>query len=163
MRRIILAATALCVLAAPAASLAECLSKDERSALQIRALQTELMVVALSCRSVVREDVISEYNAFARKHEQKLAASGKTLVGYFQRFYGSQSRPRHDAFITALANDLSRQSMISPDFCETSVTLLGDASRLERRELESYSAKRMRVDLLGVSDCAMAGNAPIKR
>ena len=163
MRRSILAAAALAVLAAPTASLADCLSKDERSALQIRALQTELMVGALSCRAVVQEDMISEYNAFAKKHEQKLMASGKTLVGYFHRLYGSQSRPRHDAFITALANVYSRQSMIAPDYCETSAALLGDAARLDRRDLESYSAKRARVDLLDLGDCAVAQNAPAKR
>ncbi len=161
MKRLVVAGIAGVLALSPVAeAVASCLSKNERTALQLRALQTELMVAALSCRSVVQQDIIGDYNTFARRYEHRLAASGKSIVGYFDRLYGNQSRKRHDAYFTALANDYSRVSMTSPAFCDQSVRLMRDVLRLDQREIDGFSAARQVATWPEPATCAVAAAGP---
>ena len=161
-RRVISASLVAAIALGPVAAAAECLTKNERSALQLRALQTELMVATLSCRSVARDDVVGHYNAFARKNAKSLSSSSQTLVRYFDRRYGGQGRKQHDSFMTALANDYSRQSMASANFCETSAVLLRDVARADDRALTALATRRAAVSVLGAGDCAIAAAEPKK-
>ncbi len=161
-RRVISAGLVATIALGPVAAAAECLTRNERSALQLRALQTELMVATLSCRSVTREDVIGHYNAFARKNAKSLSSSSQALVRYFDRRYGAQGRKEHDSFMTALANDYSRQSMNAANFCDASAVLLRDVARADDRALNALATRRTPVNVLGAGDCAIAAVDPKK-
>lgn len=92
------------LLTAEAALAERCAKPHEQTALSARALQTELMVAALSCRNQAL------YNAFIRKFRGELAEQGRSLQSFFQRQHGAQGRKNLNAFITQLANGASRRS-----------------------------------------------------
>ena len=86
-----------------------CLSATERTAFEVRALQSQLMVAALACQ---RDN---DYNAFVRRFQGELAASYRTIEGHFRR----NARER-DAFITTLANVQSQDGIRQgSQFCGT--------------------------------------------
>jgi hypothetical protein len=63
-------------------------------ALNVRALQTELMVAALTC------DEVARYNAFVESRQEELLPYAKRLRATFKR--------RTDTFVTKVANNCSR-------------------------------------------------------
>ncbi len=100
---IVALATVASLLAGPA--MARCVDNSERQAMNMRVLQSELMVAALTCGQQ------GEFNAFARKFEGELVTHGKMLRSAFQRAYGGQGEPRLNAFVTRLANEASQRSI----------------------------------------------------
>lgn len=133
---------------------ARCMTQEERVAAQVRAVQTELMVAALSCRAVPGRDFTAHYNAFVQKHGERLIHNGRVLQGYFKARFGAQSGSRFDSFMTALANDLSRRSMASATFCDESVGLFQEIARLERKDLETWSGARSAPQVASLDKCA---------
>ncbi|HEX6980942.1 MAG TPA: hypothetical protein VF342_16750 [Alphaproteobacteria bacterium] len=123
-------------------AVARCLTDREQTAFRVRMLQTELMVAALSCRGVPGRDFTGQYNVFVKKHEDQLISHGRVLQSYFGARYGADARRQLDAYITSLANEVSRRSMLSPTFCDESVSLFQEAVQLERKQLDSWSAQR---------------------
>lgn len=132
---------------------ASCLSNAERAAAQTRRLQTELMVAALTCRTVPGRDFTGHYNKFVQKHSDRLVGNSKVLQAYFRQNFGSQHSKQMDIFITALANDVSQRSMTQPSYCEDAATLFSEVLDIERRELETYSATRFSADLPVTGAC----------
>ncbi|MEQ8195972.1 MAG: hypothetical protein RIB59_15940 [Rhodospirillales bacterium] len=78
-----------------------CPSPAEQRALDVRVLQTHLMVAALSC------DAKSSYNSFVNKFHAELVPHGYALRRLFKRTYGKSARHQLNRFITRLANDES--------------------------------------------------------
>jgi hypothetical protein len=153
-KHLIAASVSLSLVIAPVAdAAARCLSPQERTAVNVRVLQTELMVAALSCRAVPGRDFTGHYNAFIKKHGEQLVGHSRVLQGYFKATYGESSRRQLDAFITSLANDASRRSMSSSTFCDESMTLFQEASTLERRDLEKWSGLRAAVQPVAFETC----------
>ncbi len=96
-----------------------CAGPGEQTALDTRALQTELMVAALSCGNRIH------YNAFVRKYQGDLVKHGRTLQSFFQRKHGAAGRKNLNTFITRLANEASHRSSIThAAFCANSSLLL---------------------------------------
>ena len=94
--------------AKPKAKAPPCTSSANLEALNVRALQTELMVGALACGERER------YNGFIRARQPELVPYAETL----QRMQGKQT----NAFVTKVANAASRKpdcSVISALFDET--------------------------------------------
>lgn len=81
---------------------AVCLQPAEQTAFQVRALQSQLMVVAITCGNQ------DEYNRFVTTNQPDLAAAYRSVASHFRRV-GSGQRGT-DAFITDLAN---RQSQVA--------------------------------------------------
>lgn len=123
-------------------AVARCLTPREQTAFRVRMIQTELMVAALSCRGVPGRDFTGQYNAFVKKHGDQLVSYGRILQSYFGARYGADARRQLDAYITALANEVSRRSMLSPTFCDESVSLFHEAMQLDRKQLDDWSAQR---------------------
>ncbi len=73
----------------------------ERSALNVRLLQSDMMVAALSCQ--LRDD----YNAMVRRFGPELARHGSDLRGLFARTYGSGGEAELNKYVTRLANESS--------------------------------------------------------
>jgi hypothetical protein len=74
-----------------------CARPAEKTAFQVAALKSRLMVTALAC------DASEKYNAFITTHRAALLPQESTLSGYFQRNYGRRAQSEHDEYITNLA------------------------------------------------------------
>ncbi len=81
------------------------LGPAERAALELRLMQTELMVAALSCNAR------ASYNTFVTRYQQTLVAGGRTLRSMFRAVHGRNATRRLDSFITRVANEASRRSL----------------------------------------------------
>ena len=106
--------------AAGAAAAPPCLTGAERDGWQVRVLQTQLMVAALSCRGSREAGHVSLYNALvkARRAELRAAADG------FRRAVARTAGPRAlDREVTAIANGVTRAALERPDFCERAAAL----------------------------------------
>jgi hypothetical protein len=117
--------------------MAEPLNAREQAALDVRYLQTELMVAALSCG---RPEFHKHYNTFVTKFAPALKRHGAALKTYFSRQYGSQGTKQMDTYVTRLANEASLRSMQQPSFCTDSVILFDRVTKLESASLDGFSA-----------------------
>ena len=72
--------------------------------IEVRRLQTNLMVAALSCGA--RDD----YNEFVVAHRSTLQKYGKTIRAEFRRRYGKSGASKLNQFVTRLANEASARS-----------------------------------------------------
>jgi hypothetical protein len=118
-------------------SLAQSLNTREQAALDVRYLQTELMVAALSCG---RPDFHQHYNTFVAKFGPSLKRHGEMLKSYFTREYGGQGIKQMDTYVTRLANEASLRSMQQASFCQDSNTLFQRVSAIDAPSLEGFSA-----------------------
>lgn len=119
------------------ASLAQQINPREQAALDVRYLQTELMVAALSCG---RPEFHQHYNVFVAKFGNSLKQHGTHLKSYFTRQYGNQATVQMDRYVTRLANEASLRSMQQASFCQDSVALFQRVTALEPTALDSFSA-----------------------
>jgi hypothetical protein len=148
--------TAAALLAAPLsdAVAAACYTQAEATAVQVRMLQSELMVGALACRDSNPElGMIGQYNEFVRRVSDRLVSHSKILQARFQKTFGAEGHRRLEAFVTALANDASKRSMTA-GYCQNAAGLFSQVSSLDRRELERFSAARAMAVGMPVSICA---------
>lgn len=93
------------VAAAPIASAFDGFSSRDRNSVNIRHLQSQLMVAALSC------DLRPQYNATIERFEAELIQHGQDLRRLFNRSYGKSGERELDRFVTALANNASVSSL----------------------------------------------------
>jgi hypothetical protein len=105
-------------------------SPKERASLEMRLLQTELMVSALACQAR------DSYNTFVTRFQSQLVDSGRTIRALFDRVHGKNGTTRLNAFVTEVANDASMKSLqMGEQFCtETAKTfqaLLSGAETLD--------------------------------
>jgi hypothetical protein len=94
----------------PAAAFAACLQPAEQTAFGVRALQSQLMVVALTCQ---RHD---DYNAFVRRHMNELNEAQRGIASYHRRAFGQQHQRQLDLYITNLANSQSQAGISRGSF-----------------------------------------------
>ena len=110
------------------------------TAMQVRMLQTELMVAALSCEAK------GQYNAFVRKFSGQLAENGRQLRDHFNKTYGSKAGTRLDAFVTHLANTASAISIRnSQTFCPNLRAIFRKALDEPDSRLSALAAERARA------------------
>jgi hypothetical protein len=89
-----------------------CANAREHAAFQLRALQTHLMVGALSC------GMHDRYNAFVTRWQTDLAGAHRHLSGYFNRTYGQRGQRELNEYITSLANAQSQEGIrLGSHFC----------------------------------------------
>lgn len=89
----------------PLQAQAACASKYEKQSLEMRALQSELMVAALACGKK------AEYNFYVSRFTPDLRWHGKQLRSFFNRTYGAASEKKLNQFVTQMANQASRLSL----------------------------------------------------
>lgn len=127
------------VVAASGAQAASCTPTDPKveTAFQVRALQTELMVAALSCRAR------GDYNSFVRKFEAPLVANGKNLRAYFRETFAGNGDRRLDSYITRIANQASSKRIsMGADYCDQAMASFQKVLTMEADELEAYARSR---------------------
>ena len=88
------------------------ISEKERASLEMRLMQSELMVAALSCSSA------DSYNAFVSRYKSELTASGKTMQDLFKRVHGGNAFTQINSFVTRVANEASLKMALNSHFCE---------------------------------------------
>jgi hypothetical protein len=114
----------------------QCLAPEERSAVEVAALRSQLMVLATGCRQDER------YNAFIRKYQPDLVGNEKAIDDIFKKKYGRRAQQLHDQFTTELANSESSAGMhLGSDFCERNSMIFGEVMSLRSpAELAAYAA-----------------------
>lgn len=117
------------------------LNARDQAAFDVRFLQTEFMVAALSCG---RADFHSHYNRFVAKFGGPLKRHGSALKSYFARQYGGQGANRLDSYTTKLANEASLRSMRQATFCQDAGRQMERVNQMETTSLESFSAAMAR-------------------
>lgn len=132
-----------------------CAAPDDVRALQVRVLQTELMVAALSCQ---QQD---PYNAFVTRFQPTLAVHGKGLKKFFKRIYGGSATVQLDEFVTRLANEASLRGMKDlRNFCGASLDLFKAIEAVDSASLETFVAAWERRDVHGVLPCVQQAANP---
>lgn len=124
-----------------------CVQSSERAAFEVRALQSQLMVAAITCQ---RD---GDYNAFVRKFQGDLGGAYNTIRTHFRRTAGAQGQRALDGYITTLANEQSQDGIrqgsrfcqnITPLFqaalAQSSASALAEMS-MERNVLNPYNAE----------------------
>ena len=132
---------------------AVCYSPREYRASQVRQLQAELMVAALSCSRHPQLEFPHKYNAFVRRFGPDLKENAEVLRGHFGRHYGTRREAAFDAFITRLANEASSRAMAVEDYCRASAPLFDKVLALGTGDLESFAAGAV-AKVRGVEVCA---------
>lgn len=113
------------------AVMAACAEPAERTAFEVRRLQTELMVAALSC------DLRPEYNAFVRKFGTDLNRGSRDMRSYFRRAHGGAAESRLTTHLTAMANEAALQ-LVTPGaaFCERALRAYRTIAELPPGQLQ---------------------------
>ncbi|MBM3488239.1 MAG: hypothetical protein FJX67_16665 [Alphaproteobacteria bacterium] len=116
---------------------ATCSPTMDKLPFQFRALQTQLMVAALTC------DARSEYNAFVQKFQGVLSRNGRALDAQFRRLHGAGSERILNRFVTELANESSQDSIRNRDaFCAESLKMLRETASFHDDEIETFTRQR---------------------
>lgn len=103
-----------------------CVPETTRTAFQVTALKSQLMVAALSCQ----QD--SHYNGFIERNRRELVAHDRELTQWFRRTYGRQGQRRMDDFITSLANAQSQEGIRQGgSFCSNMGPLFREVSNIQ--------------------------------
>ena len=156
MRRLVLSLVAVGMLTAQQAQAQlQCLTPDERSAVEVAALRSELMVLATGCH----ED--DRYNAFVRKYQADLLGNEKAVAEMLKRKYGKRGQQEHDRFTTEMANAESSAGMrLGGDFCAHNGMLFTEVMALSSAsDLAAYAAgKDLVPSTLGM--CTEVAKAP---
>lgn len=108
----------------------------EQAAFDVRFLQTEFMVAALSCG---RPDYQNYYNTFVTRFGAPLKRHADVLKSHFTREYGKQGMNKLDSFATKLANEASLRSMQQVTFCQDTGLVMERVSGLDSASLDSFS------------------------
>ena len=158
MRRLLsgLAATSLFVSQAHAQL--DCLQPHERSAVEVAALRSELMVLATGCHQDER------YNAFIRKYQPELMGNERAIDAVFKRMYGRRGQQEHDRFTTDLANgESSAGTHLGTDFCDRNSLMFSEVMSLHSAsELPAYAAGKDLVPS-SLDICPEVAQAPVHK
>lgn len=154
----VLAALGGLLIAGPALANA-CMRPEERSALDVRALQSYLMVSALSCQRG------ESYNQFVRRFSTELGVASRTTSAYFQRAHGGQGRTRFDAHNTNLANEHSEDGIRAGSFfCRDAESLFQQVLATPGPQLAQFAVQRNIPQNLAADECSAGGTAaPARR
>lgn len=133
---------------APVAKKPLCASNRDMEGLDVRVLQTELMVAALTC------DEKERYNRFITSYQPTLADRSNALRGYFRRAYGGQGEFHMNAFVTRMANDSSTQSWkIRDNYCGFANDLFEEVLNGNPRDINQIASKDWIKQRHGIPAC----------
>ena len=106
-------------------------------AIEVRAMQTELMVAALSCNAQ------HDYNAFVTRFKSVLNKHVKTMDGYFKRVFGSGGEREVTRYTTGLANRSALTSVADMNkFCDDSIATLREVRDVPLKDFDAFATTR---------------------
>jgi hypothetical protein len=122
----------------PALAAAQCMQAAEKAAFNVRALQSQLMMAALTCG---QQD---EYNMFVQRHQRTLSDAHQRIASHFGRMYGSAGEEQLDRYITDLANAQSQDGMRQgSSFCHHMKPFFQEAMALrDAREITRFTTEK---------------------
>ncbi|MGH6814599.1 MAG: hypothetical protein ACREC6_02735 [Hyphomicrobiaceae bacterium] len=129
-------------------------------ALQVAALQQQLMVAALTC------DDVSLYNSFVTTYQQDLVASDEALQAFFGRFGEEDGASAYHSFKTKMANMYSQRSATDKRrFCESARASFSPALKTEKVNLASFALSQPSFVSEPYTNCgtSVAGGAMVAR
>lgn len=129
---------------------AACAQTDEMTGINTRALQTELMVGALSCKKG------EKYNTIVKRFKPELKGSSDDLKRYFTRAYGKQGTSKMDLFVTRLANEAAKRSRQTTSYCDAVENLYDDVLGLSGKQFNDYAMKPTFANASGIPECGSA-------
>ena len=139
---------ALASVSAGSAIAASCDIRPDKAAFHVHALQTELMVAALTC------DARPQYNNFAKKFQNTLVDHGHALRQLFRLSHGAGAEKALNSYVTTLANRASQRSISKRShYCERTLRTFIALKHMKPRELASFSMKRPAGDVDVPSSC----------
>ncbi|MGF7178263.1 hypothetical protein [Azospirillum doebereinerae] len=127
-----------------------CYSRSEHAAEQLMRMHTEMMVVGLTCKSVVPEkNPFGLYQDFSVKNRAMLSSSEATLIGYYKKTGGNGTQ-KFDTFRTELANEVSRRAATIgiPQYCQTFVDRSIAAKELNADDLRILTSDEKNAGLM---------------
>lgn len=129
-----------------------CVRTAEKAAFDVSVLKSNLVVIAVSCKSEER------YNAFIRQFQPYLASNEKTLNGYFSRAYGKRAQAQQDDYVTSMANAQSQFGVRSGSlFCPQNLGLFDEVMAIKTgAELPGFAASKPIQQALAVQECPAA-------
>ncbi len=128
----------------------QCATRKEKIALDTRALQSQLMVAAISCNQQVN------YNQFVTKYNRYLSEQGQVMKRYFTRIYSGGGVQQMNQFVTTMANSSSRASLRQEEnaFCQRSAEFFSKLISGNEDQLLSLSGGFQLEGMHGVGLCA---------
>jgi hypothetical protein len=152
-RRLLAAGLAALWLAPALAGAAEpCARPADKSAFDVAALKSRLMITALTC------DAHDKYNDFVTRYRAALEREDKVLDAYFTRAYGRAARKQHDDYTTLLANTLSEQGLKQgTQFCDQNLGAFSQVMALhDGTALPDFAASQAIVQPVSLTLCPTA-------
>ncbi len=143
-------------LAVPAAAFANktCYNKAEHAAEQTIRLHTELMIVGLSCQTVVPDkNPYGKYQEFTIRHRAHISDAEKVLIQHLRRTAKGNPTRVFDNYRTELANQISRRAATigSWRYCVDFVESAEAAMKLETKDVKAMTTGGEGVDILHLS------------
>jgi hypothetical protein len=128
----------------------KCAMDKEYAALNLRALQTELMVAALTCQKK------AEYNAVVMKHKPVFAKKSRDFRSYFSRTAGGRTDFSMNQFVTRLANAASERSLKESvsEYCQTASSLFKNVLQSDGSNLQKLVTEPRFASLHGITGCS---------
>jgi len=126
-----------------------CYTRSEHAAEQLMRMHTEMMVVGLTCKSVVPEkNPFGLYQDFSVKNRSLLSNSEATLIGHYKKTGGGLRQ--FDTYRTELANEISRRAATIgiPQYCQTFVDRSKAAKDLDAEDLRVLTSDEKNAGLM---------------
>lgn len=126
-----------------------CAKPAEKTAFDVTAMKTRLMIAALSCGGT------PQYNSFITKNRQGLVAQEKALALYFSRNYGRRGQVEQDDYITALANiQAQRRTRDTDAFCKDTTGIFDDVAKIKApADLAAVASSKPIAQPMNVAVC----------
>ncbi|MGE4220548.1 MAG: hypothetical protein AB7G39_13965 [Alphaproteobacteria bacterium] len=128
---------------------------SEPMSIQVRRLQTRLMVAALSC------DMRNDYNAFVTTYRPELTRHGTDLQAHFARNFGKSNQKQLNSFVTSLANEASAASLADHDgYCAEMAATFQQMKDGKAASIDSFFNSPVQVAFGGTFKSAAGEAAP---
>jgi hypothetical protein len=139
-----LSALLISVLLATSASAKKCTSDEQHRAFNIKSLQTEFMVYALSCKQNIL------YNNFVTNFQGYLVNQDKVIKSYF-----SNNSDTKNKFMTSLANRSSKRTLMQPikEYCSSIKPVFSYAVENNKKSLLMLAEQDRFATLHNIEPC----------
>ncbi|MBP2303250.1 hypothetical protein [Azospirillum picis] len=131
-----------------------CYNRSEHAAEQLIRMHTEMMVVGLTCRTVVPDKKPFDlYQDFSVKNRAMLSNSEAAMIGYYKRTSGGNATRNFDMYRTELANEISRRAATIgiPQYCANFVDRSAAAKDLTAEDLRTLTSDEKGAGLMYMS------------
>ena len=118
---------------------------------QLMRMHTEMMVIGLTCKSVVPEkNPFGLYQDFSVKNRALLSSSEASLIGFYKKSGGGNATRQFDMFRTELANETSRRAATIgiAQYCQTFVDRSQAAKELDAEDLRILTSDEKNAGLM---------------